>query len=81
MAFQYKMVQVPPNVVVEAKAARENPASTYLEGVVNQWANQGWEFYSVETIGVVEKPGCLGALLGGKATSIDYYVVVFRKPA
>lgn len=81
MAYQYKMVQVPPNVIVEAKDARANPAATYLEAVVNQWAQQGWEFYSVETIGVVEKPGCLAGLLGAKATAVDYYVIVFRRTA
>ena len=81
MIYQYKMVQVPPNVVIEAKAAKENAAANYLEGVVNHWAQQGWEFCSVETIGVIENPGCLRSLLGEKATAVDYYVVVFRKAA
>jgi hypothetical protein len=79
MAYTYKMVQVPPDVVVEAKSAQASPAAGYLEDVVNQWAQQGWEFYSVETIGVVERPGCLAALLGAKSTATDYYVIVFRR--
>jgi len=77
--YQYKMVQVPPNIEVQAREHRGNEAAAYLEGVVNSNAGQGWEFYRVDAIGVSVRPGCLAGLLGGKRVTSTYYVVTFRK--
>ena len=77
--YQYKMVQVPPNVEVQAKGHRGNEAAAYLETVVNANAGEGWEFYRVDAIGVSVRPGCVMALLGGKSVTSTYYVITFRK--
>ena len=77
--FQYKMIQVPPNIQVQANQHKGNEAASYLEIVVNQHAKDGWEFYRIDSIGVNVKPGCLAALLGRKEDSYTYYVVSFRK--
>jgi len=45
------------------------------------YSKQGWEFYRVDTIGMIEKPGCLAALFGARAGNFDYYVVTFRRGA
>ncbi len=74
------MVQVPPNVEVQAKQHKGNEAAAYLETVVNQYAKQGWEFYRVDTIGVSVQPGCFDALFGKKASLNNYYVISFRRP-
>lgn len=80
MAYEYKMVQVPPTIVVKESEYRGQEAAYYLQSIVNELATEGWEFYRVDTIGVVTKPGCLGALLGQKETLREYYVVTFRRP-
>ena len=80
MVFEYKMIQIPPNITVQAKEARGNEAAAYLEQVVNQWAAQGWEFYRIDTVGVISTPGCLAGLLGAKAAVFDYYVISMRRP-
>lgn len=77
--FEYKMVQIPPNIAVEMKKHKGNEAAAYLEGVVNTYASQGWEFYRIDTIGVALKPGCIGVLTGQKEESSQYYVITFRK--
>jgi hypothetical protein len=79
MNYEYKMVQMPPNIAVKAKEAQGNEAAYYLERIANEWAMQGWEFYRVDTVGVQMQPGCLGALLGAKATTYDYFVVTMRR--
>lgn len=79
MAYEYKMIQVPPTIVVRAKEQRGNEAAYYLQSLVNEQAAEGWEFYRVDTVGVVTRPGCLGSLLGAKQTLIEYYVVTFRR--
>lgn len=78
--YQYKMIQVPPNIQVQAKEHRGNEAAAYLENIVNTTARDGWEFYRVDEIGVKVSPGCLAALLGQKDVFSNYYVISFRKP-
>lgn len=78
--YQYKMVQVPPNIEVSADKHKGNEAAVYLEGIVNSNARDGWEFYRVDGIGVNVKPGCLAGLLGQKEVLTTYHVVSFRKP-
>lgn len=77
--YEYQMVQVPPNIEVRGRS-RGQEAAQYLQEVCNQHTAQGWEFYRVDTIGVLHSPGCLGSLLGQRSVAVDYYVVTFRRP-
>lgn len=70
------MVQIPPNIIVSNRDAKGKEAAAYLENTVNELAQEGWEFYRVDSIGEVERPGCFSS--GQQKTSI-YYVVTFRK--
>ena len=78
MSFEYKMVQIPPNVSVQAQA-QGNEAAGYMQSVVNSEATEGWEFYRVDSIGVEVRPGCLGGLFGRKAEGSVYHVITFRR--
>jgi len=78
MAYEYRMVQLSPVISVHGKE-RGTEAAGFLQGVVDQEAREGWEFYRVDTIGVLSKTGCLGALFGVKETAVEYYVATFRK--
>jgi hypothetical protein len=77
--YEYRMVQIPPSIVIKQSHTTGNEAALYLERVVNEQAKKGWEFMRVDTIGVQIRPGCLMSLLGGQATMINYYVVTFRR--
>lgn len=79
MAYEYKMLQIPPTIVVKEKEQRGNEAAYYLQSIANEQAGEGWEFYRVDTVGVVTRPGCLGSLFGAKQTLIEYFVVTFRR--
>jgi len=79
MAFQYKMVQIPPAINVRQKDVKGQEAAVYLEGVVNEYVRQGWEFQRVDSIGVKEQPGCLAALFGARTIDYIYYVITFRR--
>jgi len=78
--YVYKMAQIPPNITVDESAHHGGEAASYLERIVNQFARDGWEFYRVDSIGVVIPPGCLSALFGGSSQRDSYYVITFRKP-
>lgn len=77
--YTYKMIQIPTNIAVQMKAHKGNEAAAYLEGIVNEYANQGWEFYRVDSIGVQLQPGCFDALGGKKEQNDVYHVITFRK--
>lgn len=80
MNFEYRMVQMPPSISVPAKELRGQEAAFYLQSIANEHAAQGWEFYRVDTVGVVVQPGCLAMLFGARQTLIEYFVVTFRRP-
>lgn len=81
MRYTYKMVQVPPTILVKQKEHRGNEAAVYLQTVVSEHAEQGWEFQRVDAIGVQVQPGCLASLLGQRTSEVTYYVVTLRRPA
>ncbi len=76
--WKYKMVQIPPTIVIGEGMATKGIAATYLERIVEEYAELGWEFYRVDTIGVRVYPGCLAGLFGVRPTDESYYVVTFR---
>jgi hypothetical protein len=81
LAYEYMMIQMPPTIAIKAAQYRGNEAAAYLQELVNQQAAAGWEFYRVDTVGVVVQPGCLASLLfGRRADHVEYYVVTFRRP-
>ncbi|HHF5978600.1 TPA: DUF4177 domain-containing protein [Haemophilus influenzae] len=75
MAYTYKMVQVPPNIIANRKNIT-TAAADYLQDVVNEWAENGWEFWRIDNFSTEEKAGCLS---GGKLTMCTYKVITFRK--
>ncbi len=75
MSFVYKMIQLPPNIIVGQKQTGSE-AAVYLEGVVNQHARDGWEFFRIDSFGVHTQPGCFS-----RARFQSYYVATFRKEA
>lgn len=75
--YEYRMVQIPPSITV--RQAVGNEAAFYLQRIVNEEASRGWEFMRVDTIGVNTPPGCLAGLFGGQVTTLNYYVVTFRR--
>jgi hypothetical protein len=77
MKYTYKMVQVPPNIIANKKNIT-TAAADYLQNVVNQWADDGWEFYRIDDFSTEESKGCFS---GGQVTRTTYKVITFRKEA
>jgi hypothetical protein len=55
--------------------------SSQLSSLIDGEVQQGWEFYSIEKVGIEVKPGCLAGLLGASTSHIDFDQVIFRRPA
>jgi len=69
---QYKAVAGPMNVHV-AKGNTQAAFDTFAD-IINNQAVGGWEYHSMETITVTEKPGCMQ-----QPTSLNYYMLIFVK--
>ncbi len=53
----YKVVPVPRVIAYEGENIKV--ATDYIQEMINEHARQGWNYYSVESIYVLGKEGCL----------------------
>jgi hypothetical protein len=64
--YKYKMVEIPPNVIVNAKkVSKDSAAAVYLENVVNEMAKMAGNFNALTPLECKNNQGC-GSLFGGK---------------
>ena len=71
---QYKAVAGPKNVSV-AKGDTQAAFNMFAD-LINKEATAGWEYHSMETITVTEKPGCFQ-----NPISMNYYMLIFVREA
>ncbi len=76
--YEYKMVHVPPAFATREGDGGSEEAARWLESLANRQAEQGWEFYRVDTLAFADRPGRLGALFG--EVRGGYCVATFRRP-
>lgn len=67
---QYKAVPAPKNFSVGKDDSKA--AFVSFAGILNREATDGWEYHSMETITITEKPGCLQ-----RAVPIQYRMLIF----
>lgn len=53
--------------------------SEQLQNLIDNHAQHGWEFYSLEKVDVKVAPGCVGQFLGQNASYITFDQVIFRR--
>lgn len=71
---QYKAVAGPKNVSVDK--GNTQSAFDLFANIINSEAQNGWEYHSMETITVTEKPGCFQ-----QPASYSYYMLIFVREA
>ncbi|HIW32890.1 MAG TPA: DUF4177 domain-containing protein [Candidatus Paenibacillus intestinavium] len=67
---KYKAVAGPKNVQVGKGDSQA--AFNLFADIINREAQQGWEYHSMETISVTEKPGCFQ-----QPIPMNYYMLIF----
>lgn len=75
MKFEYKMIQYPTVIIGGAKEL-EFIAASSLENLVNEQANDGWEFYRIDEFFTEQEKKLLS---GGSETRTLYKVITFRR--
>ena len=71
---QYKAVSGPKNISV-AKGDTQAAFNLFAE-LINKESTAGWEYHSMETITVTEKPGCFQ-----NPIPMNYYMLIFVREA
>ena len=71
---QYKAVAGPKNISV-AKGDTQAAFNLFAD-LINKEATAGWEYHSMETITVTEKPGCFQ-----NPIPMNYYMLIFVREA
>lgn len=75
---QYKCIPAPKELVIDKKGSYDTAICSFAD-LINQEANGGWEFYSMENIAVTQNPGCLASLFGQKEAIVYFNMLVFVK--
>ncbi len=77
-SYQYQVV---PFVGDAAEGDRQAAAKVakQLQGLIDKVVATGWEFYRVDQVQIVVRPGCLGALIGMRPTTMALDMVTFRR--
>lgn len=68
----YKTVAGPRNILVNK--GNTQSAFDLFENIINKEVESGWEYHSMETIAVTEKPGCFQ-----QPVTNHYYMLIFYK--
>lgn len=71
---QYKAVAGPKNISV-AKGDTQAAFNLFAD-LINKESTAGWEYHSMETITVTEKPGCFQ-----NPIPMNYYMLIFVREA
>ncbi|MDE7445925.1 MAG: DUF4177 domain-containing protein [Lachnospiraceae bacterium] len=69
---QYKTVAGPQSISVSKGNTQD--AFNLFSDIINREATNGWEYHSMETISVTEKPGCFQ-----QPIATYYYMLIFVK--
>jgi hypothetical protein len=76
LRYEYRVVPFIGKIKGKQAAAE---VSRQLQAVIQENANQGWEFCQITDVNIEIAPGCLGSLLGGKESYARFDQVVFRR--
>jgi len=68
----FKTVAGPKEILV--KKGDTQSAFDLFSDIINREIEQGWQYHSMETIAVTEKPGCFG-----QPNTIYHYMLIFYR--
>lgn len=69
---EYITVAGPKNI--ETEKGNVEPAMKLFANIMNKYAQQGWNYHSMESIAVTSKPGCFQ-----QAITSYYYMLIFSR--
>ena len=70
---QYKAVAGPQHISVD-KGGTQSAFNMFAD-IINQEAQGGWSYHSMETITITENPGCFLS----HPVTLNYYMLIFER--
>lgn len=81
MKYEYKAVQVPQLIAAKDKKHHGKEAEIFMQAALSEHAADGWEYFRIEKIGVIERVGAWDSLFGKKGHAQEQSVLTFRRQA
>lgn len=75
----YRVVPFTPQLTGGVFSTKGEPVAQQIENAIKKEAADGWDFVSYQTAHANVNPGCLAGLIGKKAETIFYDVLIFAK--
>jgi hypothetical protein len=79
-SFKYQVVAFVGNIKAGSRDSSQT-VSAQLQTVIDSYVQQGWDFYSVEKIGIRVQPGCISGLFGAQVAYVNFDQIIFRRTA
>ncbi len=76
--MQYKCVPAPKVITIGSDGSFDGAVRSFAD-LINRETKDEWNFHSMETITVSQKPGCWASLFGHKEATITFNMLVFSK--
>ena len=76
--YEYRCVPAPMRLIVKNEKDMESAVRGFSD-IINENANDGWEFYSMEEITCEVTGGCLATFFMKKHETVRYNMLVFRR--
>jgi len=76
--MEYKCVAAPRDIVIEAGGSSDKAVASFGDAI-NAEIKDGWKFFSLESIKISEKPGCLAGMFGAKETTTTFNMMIYCK--
>ena len=81
--MKYKCIPAPQVIKIEKgwniaeRMANQEKAVHSFADLINKETSKGWKFHSMESIAIIEEPGCFSALFGRKSETTYFNMLVF----
>ncbi len=82
--WDYKVMALPRHFTVNGGQPRgpgvPERVAAFVEEKMKKEAREGWEFYRIDSVHVVEPPSWFGRLTGQNETTTAFNLLIFRRP-
>lgn len=77
--YEYKTVPVTQYLTCKKGLNLSQTLASYIQDIINEMSQEGWEYYRSDNFTICESPGCLDSLFGGKVRYGNFNILVFRR--
>lgn len=77
--YEYKVISIPRTFAIKYGDDAGIAVADYLTSLINEMAQDDWEFYRADGFSAAQTPGCFASLFGAQPHFQNYNVATFKK--